>query len=226
MFFTCARPSPRFRGTSRCHPAAEPDYPNATCGGRVVRLGLPTTRSGKSPPFPGLGRAQVFAKVFAVDEQFGEYFGERPTAVAPPVLSDAGAVLDRDWRPPCGRSARRARSASRALPSCSRGCSAAASRDSCCPAGEALVARIGADIVAPLTVRNDQVRWRHGANEALGGKRAMPGPSWRGAQDEPGRRDEGVEVNTLGSLTARPRRTTIRVCSSLDRSLRWRVCSR
>jgi len=28
---------------------------------------------------------QVFAKVFAVDEQFGEYFGEQTAAVAPPV---------------------------------------------------------------------------------------------------------------------------------------------
>jgi hypothetical protein len=36
-------------------------------------------RSSKSPVFRGLGRARVFTKVFAVDEQFGEHFGEQPT---------------------------------------------------------------------------------------------------------------------------------------------------
>lgn len=55
---------------------AEPDYRNATCGGRVVRLGGGVHTSAKSQCLRGQRRAEVLSEVLTDDEDFGEYFDE------------------------------------------------------------------------------------------------------------------------------------------------------
>jgi len=73
-------PAPGSEGPARrCHQLSRAGLPerNMWRAGSPARLS--TIRSSKSPVFRGLGRARVFTKVFAVDEQFGEHFGEQPT---------------------------------------------------------------------------------------------------------------------------------------------------
>ncbi len=55
---------------------AEPDYPNATCGGRVVRLGCGALDLRKGKCSRGQGRAEVLIEVLTDDEDFDEYSDE------------------------------------------------------------------------------------------------------------------------------------------------------
>jgi hypothetical protein len=69
-----AAPAPVDETALSSLPAEGADYPNATRGGRVVRLFGVHCDLEKRPWFRGLGRAEVFIQLFADSEHLGEQF--------------------------------------------------------------------------------------------------------------------------------------------------------
>ena len=89
-------PAPGSEGPAAVTTSAEPDYPNATCGGRVVRLGCPPSGRANPPCFGGWGGHGYSPKYSPSMNSSASTSANSPLALVPPVSCAADPFLDRD----------------------------------------------------------------------------------------------------------------------------------